>query len=128
MGGSRPDEAGGNDPLPGLERPAHAPGRLEAAAERSLAALLEAGQVTEATHALPMELIRALARAVDRGVADGKASAAAMAAAQLREAWVLLPQASDDTGEDEWARLARELREAAQIERERLARERAGVQ
>jgi hypothetical protein len=89
--------------------------------------MLAAGQVDPATHALPMELIRALARAVDRGVADRKASAAAMAAAQLREAWGMLPAVKGDDGEDDWAKLARELREAADQERARVARQRAGA-
>lgn len=127
-GASRPDETGGNSPLPGLERPAYTTGDLEESAGASIKALEAEGLLTPA-HALPRQLVLALARAVDRGVADGKASAAAMAAAQLREAWALLPQPGQaPEGEDPWALLARELREAAEAERARLARVRAGVE
>lgn len=101
--------------LPGLGELEPAAGgvtALELAARRSLEALAAAGVLTEA-HALPMALVMDLARAVAIGTRTGHASAAAMAAAQLREAWLMLPELPDAPPEgDPWAELVAELRAA----------------
>lgn len=66
------------------------------------------------------QLVLDLSRAVGLGTASGRASAAAMAAAQLREAWLMLPAMDPGTGlNDEWDKLAQDLREAADTERAR---------
>lgn len=108
------------DALPGLEDGVtRRTTDLEDAARRSLRALADAG-VLGPQHAMTMQLVLDLARAV--GQASGShASAAAMAAAQLLEAWASLPQPADETVGDEWDTLARELREAAALERARHA-------
>jgi hypothetical protein len=93
--------------LPGLDdRPAGPLTQLEQAMRRSIAAL---------------ELCLALARAVGRATDKGQAAAAAMAAAQLREAWQLLPEPGGAAAGDQWDQLARELREASELERQRHA-------
>lgn len=107
--------------LPGLdERPAGQLTQLEQAMRRSIAALSSAGVLDE-SHALPLELCLALARAVGRATDKGQAAAAAMAAAQLREAWQLLPEPGGAGGTDAWDQLARELRQASELERQRHA-------
>lgn len=106
-------------PLPGLEDPGEGVTELETAVRRSLAALDKAGLLQE-THALPMQLVMDLARAVGLSTRAGRASAAAMAAAQLREAWLLLPELDMNTGKvDEWDKLAADLRRSAELEAER---------
>jgi hypothetical protein len=73
-----------------------------------------------------MQLVLDLSRAVGVATRDRKASAAAMAAAQLREAWLLLPELDPGSGQvDEWDKLARELRAEADRERERQRRQAA---
>lgn len=110
-------------PLPGLED--QVGGRvteLETAVRRSLKALDDAGLLQE-THAMPMQLVLDLARAVGLGTRSGRASAAALAAAQLREAWAMLPTLDLGSGvADEWEKLAKQLREEADAERDRQRR------
>lgn len=109
-------------PLPGLDTPAAGMTALERAARRSLDALDKAGLLNE-THALPMALVLDLARAVAMGTSTGKASAAALAAAQLREAFLLLPVLDDAPAQDEWDQLAIRMRQEADRERARQARQ-----
>jgi hypothetical protein len=109
-------------PLPGIgdAQPTSAGGitPLEQACRRSLAALEDAGLLSE-RHAVTMQLVLDLSRSVGRASNKGQAAAAAMAAAQLREAWALLPQPDGAEQGDEWDELARDLRAAAAEERTR---------
>jgi hypothetical protein len=110
-------------PLPGLQDQVGHVTELETAVRRSLAALDAAGLLTEA-HAMPMQLCLDLARAVGLGTRSGRASAAALAAAQLREAWGLLPTLDEGAGQqDEWDKLAQQLRHEADAERARQRRD-----
>lgn len=109
--------------LPGLTDAATPAGgltALEQATQRSLRALEAEGLLTE-RHAVTMQLVLDLAKSVGRASQKGQAAAAAMAAAQLREAWALLPQPEGSHQGDEWDQLARDLREAAALERQRHA-------
>lgn len=116
------DYAAADAALPGLGDAPAGETELETAVRRSLAALDAAGLLQE-THAMAMQLVLDLARAVGIGTRNGRASAAAMAAAQLREAWSLLPELDMASGQmDEWEKLAKDLRRAAELERERQLR------
>ena len=100
--------------LPGLEPTTQREPALVVAARRTIAAVDEAGLLTE-RDALTCALILDLSAAVAAGKAFGRASAAAMAAAQLLAAIDRLPQppeGGDDV--DPYARLAQDLRDAAQ--------------
>lgn len=114
--------------LPGLDDAPEGVSVLEAAARRSLQALADASLLNE-SHALPMALVLDLARSVGRAVGKGQGAAAAMAAAQLREAWLLLPDldGAGAGGGDEWDKLARQLRAEYEAERKRLAVARADL-
>lgn len=99
--------------LPGLEPPAHGESALVTAARRTIKAVDDSGLLTD-RDALTCALILDLSEAVHAGKRSGRASAAAMAAAQLLAAIDRLPQPAEGGGdEDEYSRLARELREAA---------------
>lgn len=102
-----------NDPmLPGLEPPARGVSNLQLAARRTIAALDSQGLLEE-RHALTCQLLLDLADAVDSGRRAGRASAVAMAAAQLREAYLTLPEPVVGGDGDGWDQLAQELRAAA---------------
>lgn len=112
-----PVRAAAPAPLPGLEDlEDRDTGRrvspLEQAARRTLAALQGDGLLTE-RHALTCQLILDLAQAIDAGRRSGRASAVAMAAAQLREAFLSLPEPEEGPESDGWEALARELHDAA---------------
>lgn len=99
--------------LPGLEPASRLDPPLVVAARRTIAAVDAAGLLTE-RDALTCALILDLSAAVAAGQRSGKASAAAMAAAQLLAAIDRLPVPEEGGGEDDpYARLARDLREAA---------------
>lgn len=99
--------------LPGLEPPPRSASPLELAAHRTIQALQDEG-LLEPRHALTCQLILDLSQAVDAGKRAGRASAVAMAAAQLREAFLSLPEPATGGEEgDAWEALARELGRAA---------------
>lgn len=104
-----------DDPtIPGLEPPRPGVGALERATRETLQSLREA-QLLEPRHAMTCQLMIELARSVEQGRKAGRASAVAMAAAQLREAFLSLPEPAEGGGEDDpFAKLARELHDAAQ--------------
>lgn len=106
-----PDEA---PMLPGLDEPTRAEPALVTAARRTIAAVAAADLLGE-RDALTCALILDLAEAVAKGKAAGRASAVAMASAQLLAAIDRLPTPPEGGGaaDDEWARLANDLREAA---------------
>jgi hypothetical protein len=101
--------------LPGLEPPARGESPLQLATRRTIAGLNRAGLLDE-RHAMVTQLLLDLAEVHDVGRRHGKASAAAMAAAQMLAGYQLLmpeaPSGGDDN--DEWTRLANELRQAHQ--------------
>jgi hypothetical protein len=105
--------AGEQDALPGLETPRPGAGDLEKATHRTIAELDALGLI-EPRHAMTCQLMIELARAVEAGRKSGRASAVALAAAQLREAFMSLPEPeTTPDGDDAWNQLADDLRAAA---------------
>lgn len=96
--------------LPGLEPPSRGEPAIKVAARRTLVALEAAGFLDE-RHAVINQLILDLADVVESGRVQGKASAAAMAAAQLLAAYqLLMPEANEGGGDDDWSKFVAELR------------------
>ena len=99
-------------PLPGLEPAAQGLAPIELAARRTLAAL-EAVDLVDERHALPMQLILDLATVVGKACRKGQAAAAAMATAQILAALAtLMPEVEGGDG-DAYDQLAADLRSAA---------------
>lgn len=99
--------------LPGLEPPSRGEPAIKLAARRTLVALEAAGYLDE-RHAVINQLILDLADVVESGRVQGKASAAAMAAAQLLAAYqLLMPEASEGGGDDDWSQFVADLRRSA---------------
>jgi len=99
--------------LPGLEPPSRGEPAIKVAARRTITALEAAGFLDE-RHAVICQLILDLAEVVDAGRRQGKASAAAMAAAQLLAAYTLLmPEANEGGGDDDWSTFVADLRRSA---------------
>lgn len=98
--------------LPGIDPPPGPVTPLEAAVDRTLAALNEAGLLSE-RHAGICELCRVMAKTVSIGVASRRSSGAALAAKELREALAMLPEPpAGDAAGDEWDALSRRLADA----------------
>lgn len=100
--------------LPGLEEPPAAAGALELAVRKTIRALDDLN-LLEPRHALTCQLMIELAQAVAAGRAARRASAVALAAAQLREAFLSLPEPETEGGTDDaWTQLADDLRAAGE--------------
>lgn len=103
-----------DDTLPGLEAPKMPTGELEAATRDTIREL-HALNLLQPRHAMTCQLMIELARAVEAGRKSGRASAVALAAAQLREAFLSLPEPeTTPDGDDAWQQLANDLRAAAE--------------
>jgi hypothetical protein len=90
-----------------------APGRLELAVARSIAAYDAAGLLTD-RDAAAVELCQELARTAQVGVIARRSTGAAMAARELRETLAMLPKPPEGSGDaDVWEHLAVELHQAA---------------
>lgn len=100
--------------LPGLEPPAPSAGAMELATRKTIAAL-EAAGLLEERHAMTCQLMIELAQSVEAGRKARRASAVAMAAAQLREAFLSLPEPEGGSGDgdDPWTALEQKLSDAA---------------
>jgi hypothetical protein len=102
--------------LPGLsygQPDPNAPGPLELAVRRTIAAHGAAGLLTE-RDAATCELALTLARTVQIGVISRRSTGAAMAARELRETLATLSKPAENAADvDAWERLAAELYDAA---------------
>lgn len=81
--------------LPGMEALSPAPTAMETAARVMLAHLNEQGLLGP-QHALQVQLVMDLARAIGISAQKGRAAGMALASRELREAFALLPQSTDD--------------------------------